>query len=161
MDPRPYDPDRDRTELWTLKQAFELELGGGAAAEKQAAYEAKLTDEYRERYLDWVERCVTESPRCLLVAEADHGLAGYVFLLPASLAFIWDAAVLNEIFVHEAHRGTGLADALLEAVIDEARDQPLPMDRIVLDVAPSNDRAQAFYARHGFEPWGELVARSL
>jgi ribosomal protein S18 acetylase RimI-like enzyme len=32
---------------------------------------------------------------------------------------------------------------------------------MVLDVDPNNDRAKAFYERHGFEPWGEMVARSL
>lgn len=161
MDRRPYDPGRDRPGLWSLKWAFERELGAGGDDGKQAAYEAKLTDAYRERYLAWVDRCAAESPACLPVAAGADGLVGYAFLLPESLALIWDAAVLNELYVAPDHRGTGLADDLLEAALATARDQSLPMDRLVLDVAPTNERARAFYGRHGFEPWGELVAREL
>lgn len=160
MDVRPYDADRDRAGLWALKRAFELELGGAGEA-KRAAYASKLTDAYRDRYLDWVGRCVSESPACVTVADAGDELVGYAFLLPESLAMVWDAAVLNEIYVETEVRGTGLADRLLEAVLSVAESQSLPMDRVVLDVAPTNDRARAFYARHGFEPWGELVAREL
>lgn len=161
MDVRPYDADRDRDALWGLKRAFELELGGGADDAKAAAYAEKLTAGYRERYLDWVDRCVAERPECVAVAVAGDDLVGYAFLLPASLAMIWDAAVLNELYVTPDHRGSGLADRLLEAVLAVARDQSLPMDRLALDVAPTNARARAFYERHGFEPWGELVARPL
>lgn len=160
MDVRPYDADEDRSALWTLKRAFELELGGEADA-KRDAYRSKLTDRYRERYLDWVAQCVAESPACVSVAETDGAAVGYSFLLPESLALVWDAAVLNEIYVDPDRRGTGVADRLLEAALDVARTQSLPMDRVVLDVAPTNDRARAFYARHGFEPWGELVVREL
>lgn len=161
MDPRPYDPARDRSGLWALKQAFERELGGGSDEAKHAVYEAKLTGSYRDRYLEWVDRCVDESPSCVAVLPGDDDLVGYVFVLPESLALIWDAAVLNEIYVEPAYRGTGLADALLSRALAVARQQSLPIDRIVLDVAPSNRRAGAFYERHGFEPWGDLVARPL
>lgn len=156
MDVRAYDADRDRERLWALKRAFELEIGGN-----DDGYRAKLTDAYRERYLDWVDRCVEESDECVTVADAGGELVGYAFLLPESFAMIWDAAVLNEIYVEPDHRGTGLADRLVEAALDVARDQSLPMDRVALDVAPTSDRAGAFYERHGFEPWSELVARAL
>lgn len=160
MDVRPYDADRDRAALWDLKRAFELELGG-ETDDKRDAYRSKLTESYRERYLDWAERCVGESSESVAVADSVDGLVGYVFLLPESLTLVWDAAVLNEIYVDPDRRGTRVADQLLEAALDVARGQSLPMDRVVLDVAPTNDRARAFYARHGFEPWGELVAREL
>ncbi len=156
MDVRRYDGDRDRAGLWALKRAFELELGGD-----DGAYAEKLTEAYRERYLDWVAACVDESPDCLVVAATADELVGYAFLLPGSLALIWDAAVLNEIYVAPAHRGTGLADWLLGAVLEVAEAQALPLNRVVLDVSPGNDRAVAFYERHGFEPWGDLVAREL
>jgi ribosomal protein S18 acetylase RimI-like enzyme len=49
----------------------------------------------------------------------------------------------------------------MDAAIDCARGQDLPLDRMVLDVDRENDRAQAFYDRYGFEHWGEMVARDL
>jgi ribosomal protein S18 acetylase RimI-like enzyme len=91
----------------------------------------------------------------------DQDLVGYVFVLPERLAMVWDAAVINEIYVSPEHRGTGVADDLMDAAVALAGDQDLPLDRIVLDVDPKNERAKAFYDRHGFEPWGEMVARSL
>jgi len=160
MEVRPYEPDADREDLWELKRAFELELGD-QDPEKRSAYGGKLTESYRERYLNWVERCIADQPRSITVADDGDSLAGYVFVLPERLAMIWDAAVLNEIYVREADRGTGVADDLVGAAIDLARHQSLPLDRLVLDVDRENERARAFYERHGFERWGEMVAREI
>ncbi|PSQ19925.1 GNAT family N-acetyltransferase [Halobacteriales archaeon QS_8_69_26] len=176
MEVRPYDPDRDREGLWRCKRSFELELGG-ADEEKRRAYEGKLTDEYRERYLSWVDRCVEDDPRCVTVAVPDDDatagdedpgregsgvdLAGYSFVLPERLGMVWDAAVLNEIFVAAEYRGTGVGDDLMERALSVARDQDPPLERTVLDVDRENDRARAFYDRHGFDHWGEMVARDL
>ncbi|SDM48873.1 Acetyltransferase (GNAT) family protein [Halogranum gelatinilyticum] len=165
MDVRPY-TTADAEDLWQLKRGFELGLGAGTGGEeKQAKYEAKLTDEYRSKWLAWVDDCVADDERCVTVAVDDGGeegqLVGYVFVLPASMAFIWDAAVLNEVYVAPDYRGTGVADDLMESALALARDMELPLDRLVLDVDRENDRAQAFYDRYGFEHWGELVARDL
>jgi ribosomal protein S18 acetylase RimI-like enzyme len=175
-DVRAYDPDRDREGLWALKRAFELELGTGGGTEKETRYEGKLDRAYRERYLDWVDRCVADED-CVFLAEAadprggegpgdgnDGGegrLDGYLFVLPERLAFVWDAAVLNEVYVRPERRGSGLADALMERAVEHARGQDLPLDRLVLDVDRENERARAFYDRHGFVHWGEMVARDL
>lgn len=162
MNVRPYSVDRDRSDLWSLKRAFETELGGETGDDqKRAAYEGKLTDAYRDRYLAWVDRCVEDDPRCVTVVERDGALVGYVFVLPERLAMIWDAAVLNEVYVRPADRGSGVADGLLDAAVAFARDQDLPLDRLVLDVDRDNERAQAFYDRHGFVHWGEMVARPI
>ncbi|MDL5361494.1 GNAT family N-acetyltransferase [Halalkalicoccus sp. NIPERK01] len=161
MELRPYEPGADEDDLWTLKRAFERGLGAGTGGEeKEALYEAKLTPAYRERYLDWVGRCVATDPRCVTVAD-DDAPVGYAFVLPERLAMIWDAAVLNELYVAPEHRGTGVADDLMDAACALASEQDLPLDRLVLDVDPENARARAFYDRHDFEPWGEMVARPL
>jgi GNAT superfamily N-acetyltransferase len=168
---RPY-RERDREALWELKRGFETALGSGTGGDaKQARYEGKLDDDYRAGYLEWVERCVGEEERAVQVGERGGGsrsgndganaLAGYVFVLPASLSYIWDAAVVNEIFVREPHRGTGVADDLMEAALAVAREQETPLERVVLDVDPDNERARAFYDRWEFEPWGEMVAREI
>jgi ribosomal protein S18 acetylase RimI-like enzyme len=172
VDLRPYDPrdDSDRRGLWALKTAFETDLGTGTGGDGKAEkYAAKLDDTYRERWLSWVDRCVADEERCLLLAEAEadagtdreDGIVGYLFLLPERLAFIWDAAVVNELYVAPAWRGEGVADGLMDAAVAVARQQDLPLDRLLLDVDPDNERAYAFYERHGFEPWGEIVARTL
>ncbi|WP_148415226.1 GNAT family N-acetyltransferase [Haloferax sp. KTX1] len=163
---RPYEPG-DADAFWELKRGFELGIGEGTGGDdKLSTYEAKLTDDYRERYLSWVERCATDDPGCVVVAEAvsvddDADLVGYAFALPEEMTFIWDAAVLNELFLDADYRGTGVADELMGAALDHARSQDLPLDRIVLDVDEANGRARAFYERYGFDHWGELVARDL
>ncbi|ELZ41057.1 GNAT family N-acetyltransferase [Halorubrum tebenquichense] len=166
LEVRPYDRERDADGLYESKLAFERGLGENTGGdEKAAAYEGKLTDAYRERWLDWVDRCVGDDPRCVTVAvdrrEATDALVGYVFVLPERLAMVWDAAVLNELYVAPEHRGTGVADDLMDAALALAADQDLPLDRLVLDVDPANERAKGFYDRHGFESWGEMVARSV
>lgn len=159
---RPYDQNDDRETLWRLKRGFELELGTETGSDdKRTAYEEKLTDDYRDRYLEWVERCVDDEPRAVSLATVDDEAVGYAFVLPEHLSMIWDAAVLNEIYVVESARGTGVADDLIEEAVAVARSQRLPLDRLVLDVDPDNERAYGFYRRHGFEPWGEMVAREL
>ncbi|WP_312907760.1 GNAT family N-acetyltransferase [Natronosalvus caseinilyticus] len=171
---RPYDPATDAGELWALKRAFELGLGEGTGdGGKAERYESKLTDAYREGYLEWVERCLDEESETVTVAavgnedglederDGSSTLVGYVFVLPESLAYVWDAAILNELYVAPDARGTGVADALMERALAIARDQDLPLERLVLDVDRENDRAQAFYERHGFAHWGEMVAREL
>ncbi|WP_396611877.1 GNAT family N-acetyltransferase [Haloferax sp. S1W] len=169
---RPFEA-ADADAFWELKRGFELGIGEGTGGDdKLDKYEAKLTDDYRERYLSWVERCATDDPGCIVVASVDGGadsgtesagseLVGYAFALPEDLTFIWDAAVLNELFVAPEFRGTGVADALMQAVLDHARSQDLPLDRLLLDVDEANDRARAFYDRYGFDHWGELVGRDL
>lgn len=175
MDIRPYDP-ADADALWELKRGFELGLGTGTGDDdKRAKYEGKLTDQYREEWLGWVADCIERDERCITVADAgggggsvegagsgpDPSLVGYVFVLPQYHRFIWDAAVLNEIYVGPEHRGSGVADDLMTAAVEVARDQDLPLDRLVLDVDRENERARGFYERHGFEHWGEMVAREL
>lgn len=168
VDLRPYDAETDADALYEHKLAFERGLAESTGGDgKAATYEGKLTDAYRESWLAWVDRCVDDDPRCVTVAADGHdegsgpAVVGYVFVLPERLAFVWDAAVINELYVVPEHRGTGVADKLLDAAVALAGDQTLPLDRVVLDVDAANKRARAFYDRHGFESWGEMVARPI
>lgn len=157
---RTYDSETDATVLWELKAAFETHLAAGDD-EKAAAYKSKLTETYRREWLEWVDRCVADDERCVTLLVDDGEAVGYVFVLPERLAFLWDAAVINELYVATDYRGRGAAEALLDAAIDFAREQALPLERLLLDVDPDNERAYAFYEKFGFEPWGEIVAREL
>ena len=153
--------DDDWEALWRFKQAFERELGAGGSAKKEATYAEKLTSEYRQRYTDWVERCLSVDPACIQLAVVDDTPAGYVFVLPETYAMIWDAGVINELYLAPEHRSSGLADSLLAAGVSVIETQSLPLSRVILDVSPENERAQAVYERHGFTPWGELLVREL
>ena len=158
---RRYRPQEDHDALWRLKEQFELELGtttGGS--EKETTYRSKLDEAYRERYLRWADECVSEEDCIVLVERAEEPVS-YAFVLPERYAMIWDAAVLNELFVEKSHRGTDVVDDLMEAVLEIAEGQDLPLNRLVLDVDRRNDRARAFYDRYGFDHWGEMIVRDL
>jgi ribosomal protein S18 acetylase RimI-like enzyme len=117
-------------------------------------------DEENATVVDAVEEAAAGADDAETTAE-DGGIVGYVFVLPESHRFIWDAAILNELFVAPAYRGTGVADDLMDAALALAADQNLPIDRLVLDVDADNERARRFYDRYGFEEWGDLVARPV
>lgn len=59
-----------------------------------------------------------------------------------------DEATLTAMWVAAHVRGSGVADALVTALLDHARD--LGLHRVTLDVADDNGRAAAFYERLGF-----------
>jgi ribosomal protein S18 acetylase RimI-like enzyme len=60
-------------------------------------------------------------------------------------------AKLVGVWVHPDHRGrsAGVAELLLDAVINWARDE-VAVDRLDLQVTETNQRAIAFYLRNGF-----------
>ncbi|MEO5983459.1 MAG: GNAT family N-acetyltransferase [Pedococcus sp.] len=59
-----------------------------------------------------------------------------------------DETCLTAMWVAAHVRGTGVADALVTAMLDHARD--LGLRRVTLEVAAENGRAAAFYERLGF-----------
>lgn len=65
-------------------------------------------------------------------------------------------AMLVGVWVHPDHRGRerGVADALLDAVLEWARGQQPPVCRLLLDVHEENPPARAFYERRGFTATG-------
>jgi ribosomal protein S18 acetylase RimI-like enzyme len=63
-----------------------------------------------------------------------------------------DETCLVGMWVAGHARGTGVADALVTRVLDDARARGLA--RVTLDVAVGNGRARAFYERMGFRPTG-------
>lgn len=88
------------------------------------------------------------------VAELDGELIGYVKLGPPHLPFEprGEAAELRQLYVVEEIKGQGVADALIQWVIERARDQRA--DYLYLSVFTDNHRARRFYEKYGFEPEG-------
>lgn len=74
---------------------------------------------------------------------AGEGPAGYVVVSVAG-----DVADLQRMAVDPGHRRTGLAHALLEHAVDQARTSGAA--RMLLEVAADNTGALAFYTAEGF-----------
>ncbi len=99
---------------------------------------------------DWKHRIADSrvEPRCLmLIAELDDVQVGNLGLRPdshpASGHVLWVG-----MSVAGAARGLGVGGALLEEAAAWAADAGA--QRLVLGVFPENERAVAFYERHGF-----------
>lgn len=94
-----------------------------------------------------------------LVAEAGGELAGQVTILPAAIAGrpVDDPrlAHLRNLFVRHDHWGTGLARALHDAALEEARRRGFTAARLI--VAAGYGRARRFYEREGWAPYGGEV----
>ncbi len=84
-------------------------------------------------------------------------LSGFVGFYPLRSPKVRHKGLLWGMYVKEEARGTGLAAALVEAVLDHARAH---VDQILLSVITDNERARHFYGRMGFEPYG-LEPRAL
>lgn len=86
----------------------------------------------------------------ILVARQGGAIAGMVNLLfTVSTALGKRVALLEDMVVAPAHRGSGVGGRLLEAAIELARRQGCC--RITLLTDRVNEAAQRFYARQGFQ----------
>lgn len=88
------------------------------------------------------------------VAESEGRLVGYAKLGPPHLPFEprGEAAELRQLYVVEEMKGQGVADTLMEWVIERARRRRA--DYLYLSVFTENHRARRFYEKYGFEPEG-------
>jgi ribosomal protein S18 acetylase RimI-like enzyme len=91
------------------------------------------------------------------VAEVDGDVVGYVKLGPAALPVerTKSAIELRHIYFLKEHHGSGLAKALSDWAIDEARRQGF--EELYLTVYVDNHRARRFYDRYGFEAVGRYA----
>lgn len=117
------------------------------SAEDLAAFLGKFTsDAWAEEFAD---------PRYRFrVAEVDGDIVAYVKLGPSALPIETDAQAieLRQLYVLKEHHGSGIAAALTDWAIDEARAQDF--EELYLTVYVDNHRARRFYDRYGFEAVG-------
>ena len=88
------------------------------------------------------------------VAEVDGQIVGYVKLGPSALPIETTAHAieLRQIYVLKEHHGSGIAAALTDWAVEQARAQGF--EELYLTVYVDNHRAKRFYHRYGFEPVG-------
>ncbi len=90
------------------------------------------------------------------VAEVDGEIVGFVKLGPASLPIENQARAIEyrQIYVLKEHHGCGIAAALTDWAIGEARQSGAQF--LYLTVYVDNHRALRFYDRYGFEAVGRF-----
>ena len=96
-------------------------------------------------------RLILEQPNRgrIFVLRNDNTLMGMVnVLFTISTAEGGLVLVLEDFFVHPAHRGHGFGTRLLNAVLDFARDKDFK--RITLLTDKISEESQRFFTRHGF-----------
>lgn len=88
------------------------------------------------------------------IGEAEGRPVAYVKLGPPHLPFATGAGSveLRQFYVRRRWQGRGLADAMMEWALGEARRRGAL--GLYLSVFTDNHRARRFYARHGFEEVG-------
>ncbi len=87
----------------------------------------------------------------------DGALNGMVVFSRPTRPKLAHTGELGAMYVRDAARGTGLADALVDALVDHASGE---VEQIQLTVNAENPRAIKFYERHGFRAIGR-IPRSL
>lgn len=78
-----------------------------------------------------------------LVARAGQRVVGY-----AGMHVIWEQAHVTNVAVHSEHRGRGIGERLLRALIGVARRRGVT--QMTLEVRASNAPAQGLYRKLGF-----------
>ncbi len=97
---------------------------------------------------------LTDTRHKVRIAERNGEAVGYAKVGPPTLPFeVTEPTVeLDQLYVLRPWHGTGVARALMDWAMDEARARGAA--QIVLSVFVDNIRARRFYARYGFEPIG-------
>jgi putative acetyltransferase len=135
----------DTAEIRALIGALDTELGAHYTAEQQHGISFQA---------------LFEPPVRFFVAHSPAGAQGC-----GGVALFDDFAELKRMYVREDARGTGVADALIKRLTQEAAEAGLTLLR--LETGTAQRRAIGFYRRHGFadctafEPYASMPAASI
>jgi ribosomal protein S18 acetylase RimI-like enzyme len=118
-------------------------------------YSAENLDAFLSSFgsADWEEQLDDPAFACR-IAEADGEAVGYVKLGPLKLPVEEDgpALLLDQLYILKPYHGVGIAHALMDWTLEEARRRGAT--RLHLTVYVDNHRARRFYDRYGFEAVG-------
>ncbi|MDH5556269.1 MAG: GNAT family N-acetyltransferase [Alphaproteobacteria bacterium] len=78
-------------------------------------------------------------------------LSGFLGFTPLRNPKISHKGVLWGMYVQPDLRGSGMAEAMVEAALDHARGH---VEQVLISVIADNARARRFYEKMGFEPYG-------
>jgi ribosomal protein S18 acetylase RimI-like enzyme len=143
---------RDATELATVAaRTFPLACPPTAAAHDIGAFiDTQLSAERFAAYLN-------DPDRVVLAAYHDGAIIGYCMLIRGSpdddvdvqrAVSVRPSVELSKMYVLPDSHGAGVSAALMEAALNRAA--AMPARSVWLGVNQQNQRAQRFYAKHGF-----------
>lgn len=121
-----------------------------------------------DRYERWLPQRAADPRSVFLVAELDlaplstPSLAGFLVATVESNIPIYTLAefgFIHDVWVEPAHRGRGLAGALLDAAL--ARFRALNIAQVRLETAAANDAARRLFASRGFRVGAVDMLRTL
>lgn len=152
--------ERDLPELADLAaRTFPLACPPTATPDNVAAFIAENLSQ--DRFAEYV----TDPGRAVLVARSDGRMLGYAMLIRGVVDVgdvqravpLRPAVELSKMYVLPDAHGAGVSAALMAAALDRART--LGAACTWLGVNQENQRAQRFYAKHGFEVSGTKTFR--
>ncbi len=85
------------------------------------------------------------------VALLEDEVVGYLDFM-----ITFDSATINRICVNESYRRKGIAQALLNKMVEVCKKQKDRVDFITLEVRSSNEKAISLYRKNG---WEEIVKK--
>jgi ribosomal protein S18 acetylase RimI-like enzyme len=118
-----------------------------------------------DAYFDRLQREVAAQSGAILIAEDGGRFLGLVACVVARDDAVQETADSNvhgyitDIYVVPERRGSGLAQALLQAA--EAHLAPTGVGRVRINVLATNAMARRAYEKHGFEPYEVMYEKRL
>jgi ribosomal protein S18 acetylase RimI-like enzyme len=116
----------------------------------------------RARWRVQHERWLSEPDAFVLIAELGGTPVGYAMVHLRAGSPTWPtserAGEVETLSVHPDARGRGIGTLLLRTV--EAELAALGVDELSLHVVSHNDKAMAFYERHGLRPFAQWMSVS-
>ncbi|WP_158073504.1 GNAT family N-acetyltransferase [Actinophytocola xanthii] len=130
---------------WRLWREIRL----AALADAPYAYGSTLEHEQAFDESVWRERLSAAGSMTAVALDGTEPAGAMAVFTPAGAA----VPMLVAAWVHPAHRGRGVGDALVSDVLAWVRETG--RDRIELRVADGNEPARRLFTRHGFVPTGD------
>jgi ribosomal protein S18 acetylase RimI-like enzyme len=118
-----------------------------------------------DAYFDRLQQLVAQQSGTILVAEDSGRLLGLVACVVAADDEVAETADSNvhgyitDIYVVPDRRGSGLAQALLQAAEDHLA--PTGVSRVRINVLAANAMARRAYEKHGFAPYEVMYEKRL
>jgi ribosomal protein S18 acetylase RimI-like enzyme len=115
-----------------------------------------------EHFAEFVQENLDNPDWLILVAEGDDEVVGYCISLVMQYPPVFEVeryGFVQDIAVTESHRRAGVGTMMLEDTLEWFRTSEV--SRIEVHVSAANPVSQAFWRKHGFNPYIDRLAREI